>query len=187
VPLFRNRYRVESTRLRGWDYSAPAWYFVTICTKGHACCLGRISQGQMVLSEMGAIVAEEWQRTAVIRPDIRLDAWVVMPNHLHGIVIIDSGGTEAQSVGFERARPDRAHSAAKPGQLRPGSLGAIVGQVKSACTKRIRGLGHINFDWQPRFHDHIIRDEAELARIREYVLNNPAKWELDRYYSAHVS
>jgi REP element-mobilizing transposase RayT len=107
---------------------------------------------------------------------VELDAWVVMPNHLHGIVVISG----------ERARaPQRpSHRIARPvPRLRAGSLGAIIGQVKSVCTKRIRAAGHQEFAWQGRFYDHIIRDEASLDRIREYIDGNALTWEKDSLYA----
>jgi putative transposase len=89
MPLFRSRFRVESTRVRGWDYSAPAFYFVTICTRNRACNLGDIVDGALVPSVAGQIVTEEWLTTPEVRPNVGLDAWIVMPNHLHGIVVIN--------------------------------------------------------------------------------------------------
>jgi REP element-mobilizing transposase RayT len=169
--LYQNQYRIASARLKGWDYSKAGGYFVTICTANRRCHFGQIADGQMRLSPIGDILAAEWQRTAELRPNVILDAWVVMPNHIHGIIFIQDGG----------APPTTDPATEKP--LKPGSVGAIIGQVKSVCKKRIRANGDRSFDWQPRFHDHIIRDDADLARIREYIINNPAQWELDELYS----
>jgi putative transposase len=169
---FRNRYRVESTRLQGWDYASAGWYFVTLCTRGRTCWFGDIVDGEMFLSDAGLIVADEWQKTAEIRPYVELDQWIVMPNHLHGIIVLTGEGTAAP-------KPP-AHRSAKPvPRLQAGSLGAIIGQVKSICTKRIRAAGYPDFGWQSRFYDHIIRDESSLSRIREYIVGNPATWEKD--------
>jgi REP element-mobilizing transposase RayT len=85
---FKDKYRVESTRLPGWDYAGAGWYFVTICTWNRECLFGEIVDGEMRLSSIGEIVAEEWQKTPDIRPNVVLDEWVIMPNHLHGIIVI---------------------------------------------------------------------------------------------------
>ncbi len=169
--LFQNQYRVASTRLKGWDYSRAGGYFVTICTADQRCHFGQVVGGAIRLSPVGEIVAAEWQLTAEHRAHVTLDVWVVMPNHLHGIIVIQEDGVLPTT------------DAAREKPLKPGSLGAIVGQIKSVCKKRIIASGNRTFDWQPRFHDHIIRDYADLARIRKYIVNNPAQWELDELYS----
>ena len=87
---FKGKYRIGSTRLAGWDYSSDGWYFVTICTKDREGFFGNIENKTMVLNEIGKIVAEEWQKTETIRKNIALDEWVVMPNHVHGIVVIEN-------------------------------------------------------------------------------------------------
>ena len=171
MTLFRNQYRVDSARLKGWDYSRAGGYFITICTDKRQSHFGHIADGQMRLSPIGDIVAAEWQRTAELRSHVILDAWVVMPNHLHGIIVIQKDGVP-QSV-----------DGAGASSLKSGSVGAIIGQIKTVCKKRIKAMGVRTFDWQPRFHDHIIRDDADLARIREYIVNNPAQWELDELYA----
>ncbi len=90
MPLFRNKYRIESARLRGWDYRSPGWYFVTICARARQCFFGEVADGQIWLSDIGVIVADEWQNTPRVRSYVELDAWVVMPNHIHGIIIINN-------------------------------------------------------------------------------------------------
>jgi putative transposase len=174
---FRDRYRIESTRLSGWDYAGAGWYFVTLCTRNHTCFFGDVVDGVMHLSPIGEIVAEEWQKTPLIRPNVRLDEWVIMPNHLHGIIIIEPVETSRRDVS----------TTTTPSRLKAGSLGAIIGQVKSICTKRIWAIGYTDFAWQTRFYDHIIRNESSLKRIREYIVNNPAEWKEDRYYAGNLS
>ena len=90
MTLFRDRYRIESARLRGWDYSADGYYFITVCTKNRECFLGRIENEKMLPSPAGKLVEEEWERTEQVRPDVRLDAWIMMPNHVHGIVVLQN-------------------------------------------------------------------------------------------------
>jgi putative transposase len=171
MTLFKGKYRVESTRLRGWDYASAGWYFVTVCTRGRECFFGNVVDREMRLSPIGEIVAAEWQKTAEIRPNVKIDAWVVMPNHIHGIIVTQNNPVETTC---------RVVSTKTPTRLRANSLSAIVGQIKSVCTKRIWAMGFSNFAWQTRFYDHIIRDEESLNRIREYIINNPLNWERDK-------
>lgn len=195
MTLFRNLYRVASARHSQWDYAAPGWYFVTLCTRNYACVLGKIVRDMMVLSPAGRIVSEEWQRTAEVRPYVVLDAFVVMPNHLHGLIGIDST-TPAARQDDASADTDRSVETPRRGvstgsssktnnraRLHPHSLGAIIGQFKSVCTKRIRRDGYNDFAWQPRFHDHVVRSEQAFQRIRRYILENPTRWQRDCYFS----
>ncbi len=178
MSLFQNKYRIESTRLRGWDYSREGLYFVTICTHDRAHFFGEISAGEMQLSPIGEIMAEEWQKTPQIRSNVELDAWVVMPNHLHGIVVITH---QVQMPTVETARRVVSTNPNAPtARLQPHSLGAIIGQFKSVCTKRIWAAGFRYFAWQTRFYDHIIHDEKSLHKIREYIINNVGRWEQDK-------
>jgi REP element-mobilizing transposase RayT len=144
------------------------WYFVTICTHDRQCTLGEIVEGSVILSPAGLIVEEEWRRTPTVRPNVGLDEFVVMPNHVHGIVVLtgDSGKTSQRDISTKS-------------RLRPHSFGAMIGQFKSVCTKQIRGAGFSKFSWQARFYEHIIRDERSLESIRQYIEDNPAKWEFD--------
>ncbi|MGB2868629.1 MAG: transposase [Bacteroidota bacterium] len=176
MSLFRGKYRIESARLEGFDYTSPGSYFVTICTKDRIAWFGDIQKGEMHRSAIGEIVAEEWQKTPAIRPNVTLDEWRVMPNHFHGIVVIGETHVGVTTQPVETTR--RVVSTNQP-TLKPNSLGSIIGQFKSQCTKRIHATGNRDFAWQPRYHDHIIRDEDDLNRIREYIINNPANWDED--------
>jgi REP element-mobilizing transposase RayT len=133
----------------------------------------------MQLSDIGIIVAREWQKTPQIRPNIQLDEWVVMPNHLHGIIIINQLIETLRRNVSTNDNDDNPTTNNQP-RLKPNSVGSIIGQFKSVCTKQIREMGFTEFRWQNRFHDHIIRDEESLSRIRQYIIHNPAKWQLDR-------
>jgi REP element-mobilizing transposase RayT len=167
---YKNKYRVETTRLKNWDYSSAGWYFVTICTKNRKPYFGEILDDEMHLSPIGKILAEEWQKTAHLRPNVSLGEWVIMPNHIHGIIIIHS------DEDVETSRRDV--STEKP-RLRAKSLGAIINQIKSVSTKRIRAAGFTHFSWQRGYYDHIIRDNTDLDRIREYIIGNPYNWNED--------
>ncbi len=156
--LFRHRFRVPSARLPGWDYRWPGVYAVTICVKGQVCCLGEVVAPDVALSPLGVIVAEEWLAIPRTNPRVVLDEWIVMPDHLHGILRF---GTEARSI------PASGLSA--------GSLSAVVGQFKKRATKRIRA-GRRDFSWQERFFDQILRDDEDLERYRAYIRGNPGRW-----------
>ena len=175
MALFRNRYRIESARMRGHDYG-NGWYFVTICTHARICHFGTIHNGFMCLSDIGSIIVDEWIKTPIIRPYVELDKWIVMPNHMHGIITIAHRAIPTGMVGTpRRGVPTNPQSAWKP-----GCLGSIVCQFKMACTKRIRAAGFHDFAWQPRFHDVIIRNGTSLHHIRRYIMDNPATWTRDR-------
>ena len=170
----------RSIRLRDYDHTQNGAYFVTICTLQGVCLFGDVVDGEMVLNDYGAIVWEEWQRTAIVRANIELDAFVVMPNHVHGIiVIVDNDSTVGAT---RRVAPTNT----RPTGPKAGSLGAIVGQFKSVATKRIRQLSHVNVDipiWQRNYYEHIIRNEKSFNDIRAYIANNPAKWAEDSFYT----
>lgn len=154
--LFRNRYRVPSTRLPGWDYSWPGVYAVTICVQGRDRCLGEVVGDDVGLSPYGAIVAEEWLAIPGMHRHVNLDEWIIMPDHLHGILIFEA----------------REGPITQPAE----SLGRVVGQFKQRATKRIRARRHPDFSWQERYFDQILRDEENLNRYRAYIRENPARW-----------
>ncbi len=169
MTLYRNKYRIHTARLPRWDYASAAWYFVTVCTRDRARFLGEVVEHEMRLSQAGGIVAEEWLQTASVRTSVTLDTFIVMPNHIHGIIVLAAPSGETPRRGVST-----------PSRLRPGSLGSIMGQFRGACTRRIWHAGLRDFGWQPRFYDHVIRDERSLNEIREYIRNNPLKWDLDK-------
>jgi REP element-mobilizing transposase RayT len=160
--------RLRSIRLPTYDYSQGGAYFITICADDRRCLFGRIVDSRMQVNEVGAAIEEEWFRSPTIRK-IVLDAFVVMPNHVHGIVFMDSVGATGRSPA-PRSGPGR------------GSLGSFVGNFKAATTRRIRALS-LTPDkpvWQRNYYEHIIRDDKSLDAIREYIENNPANWATDR-------
>ena len=151
----------KSIRLIEYDYSQPGEYFVTICTYNHECILGEIINGEMCLNEIWKIVNEEWLQTAIIRPDIQLDSYVIMPNHIHGIIVIKD---ESPIL------PVGTHNCAFL-QRKPRSLGSIIAGFKSAATKRIHEIRDTPSlpIWQGRYFDHVIRCDKELNNIRDYI------------------
>ena len=178
MTLFKNLYRIESTRLKGYDYSSPGEYFITVRTRAKSCSLGEVVDGAVRLSPAGQIIAEEWGNTPKIRQNVRLDAWVIMPNHLHGIMVIEKSLVETH-----RDASLRMQNTFGPQR---NNLGSIVRGFKSASTKRIHLSGFLEFGWQPGFYDHIIRDGKDLDRIREYIRMNPTNWARDAESPANV-
>lgn len=166
----------RSIRLQGYDYTLAGAYFITICTWNQECLFG-----DMRLNAAGRAVADKWIKIGVIRHAIDLDEWVVMPNHFHGIVVIAGGGDPARDRGTARRCP---YGGKQFGQPVSGSIPTIVRSFKSAATKRINELRDTPGAklWQRNYWEHIIRNESELHRIREYIRNNPAQWEFDRLY-----
>ena len=185
MTLYKNKYRIESARYQNWDYTSNGYYFVTICTQNREYFFGDVMADKMQLSPVGKIVAEEWQKTSQIRSYIELDEWVIMPNHLHGIIIIKN---QPPQETFQRKTFQRnvSTTGTAKSRLKPKSLGSIVGQIKTSCTKRIWEAGFDDFEWQDRFYDHIIQDEESLHHIRKYIINNPLKWELDKNNPANL-
>jgi REP element-mobilizing transposase RayT len=157
MTLYQNKYRIESAHLRGWDYASDGSYFITICTHEREKFLGRIIQGKMQLNAYGTIVEKCWFDLPNHYKNIVLDAFVIMPDHIHAILIIDN----TLETG-----------------LRPVSTFEIVRALKSFSSRRMNELDKSpgKTRWQLHFHDHIIRDEQALCRIRQYIINNPSAW-----------
>ena len=161
----------HSIRLKGYDYSNHGAYFVTICSHEKKCIFGNVVDGKMLLNDLGKIVEAEWIKCGELRIDVALHAFVVMPNHFHGIVLIcdDDDG---------RGTARRAPTVEQFGKPVAGSLPTIVRAFKSAVTKRI----NIHRDtpgvpvWQRNYYEHVIRDDADYTRIAEYVADNPRRW-----------
>jgi REP element-mobilizing transposase RayT len=167
----------KSPRLQGYDYSQSGAYFVTICTHNRAHLFGEITEGAMMLNDAGAIAQERWLALPDHHPNVELDAFVVMPNHVHGIVILVGTGP-ALSVATDNAGVVTDNAGVVP------TLGTVIGSYKSGVTRRIREAQN-DPDlrvWQSRYHDHIIRTETALNHIREYIMYNPARWREDAFY-----
>ena len=176
---FQNRYKTTSFRLQNWDYGSNAAYFVTICCAQREHFFGKIENKQMILSNIGQIARDEWIKTPEIRPDmnITLDEFVIMPNHFHAIITIGKNK-------YNSRRTDTMHGVSKispKNQFGPQrkNLASIMRGFKSAVTTNARKM-NINFAWHPKFHDHIIRNDAEYHRIHNYIKNNPANWGNDK-------
>jgi putative transposase len=168
------RHRRRSLRAKWQDYSAAGCYFVTICSYERECIFGEIVDGAASLSEPGRIVEFHWRETPSIRRYVTIDAFVVMPNHLHGIITI----TPLEAIAENRSSDTAARGTA------PGSLGAIIQQIKGVTTRHInvlRGVTGVPV-WQRNYHEHVIRDADDLDRIRAYITANPFRWRDDEHH-----
>ena len=161
--------RRKPIRLRYFDYRRTGLYFVTICTDDRRSILGTIRGGEVNLSPLGDLTVACWKSIPEHSPNAELDLFVVMPNHVHGLIAIDS-------------RSDPSELKRRPGELRPGSLGAVVGLFKAAVTRTGRAEGFVGADpvWQRGFWEHIVRGPQALERIQRYIVENPSRWYCDR-------
>ncbi len=173
---FKNKYRASTTRLSHWNYAWPSMYYVTICTIDRICCLGDIRDGNVYLSEIGKIVFDEWLKTQTLRPYIELDDFIIMPNHLHGIIVIKDN-----DLGDLNRRDTARHvsTVRKFGYSQPKSLSSIIGSFKSAVSKKCHE-NNLDFYWQTNYYEHIIKNDEDYARIKEYIALNPINWEFSK-------
>jgi REP element-mobilizing transposase RayT len=180
MTLFRETYRIESARKPYWDYCCPGWYFVTICTKNRRPLFGKVVDDEVDLSAIGGYTAGCWQEVPAHHRNVEIDEFIVMPNHVHGIIVLTG--------------PERMPALRRRGQIKrtaeltsvhpqPGSLGAVVGSFKAAVSYWCR-THNLEFGWQARFHDRIIRGKNSLKAIREYIRENPANWRKDTLFVA---
>ncbi len=202
----------RSIRLKGYDYTQAGAYFVTLCVQGRACVLGEVADGQMQLNDWGRMAEECWTWLADQYPYVALDATVIMPNHLHGIIVMDDGGGESRRggsrsalmggsrttptggsqtaptddarTGDSRIAPTRIAPTTAPTMDKRKSLGRLVGAFKTVSTKRINEMRSTPgaMFWQRNYWEHIVRNDADLDRIREYIQNNPARWSEDQLH-----
>jgi len=196
----------QSIRLRDYNYSRAGAYFVTVCVFERECLFGELVDGEMRLNEAGRMVRECWDGIPDHFPHVELDAFIIMPNHLHGIFVLND---DASIVGARHASPDfpvqmaatdratharathaRATHASPlrgPGP-EPRSIGAMVGSFKSAVTKRINQSRNTPGApvWQRNYYERVIRGERELDGIRRYIVDNPAKWAEDENHPSRV-
>jgi REP element-mobilizing transposase RayT len=189
----------RSIRLKSYDYGSVGAYFITICAWKNECLFGSTGDGKIHLTSLGTIVEEEWLRTADLRANVRLDEYVIMPNHFHAIIWLtsertgtedrsgksptDGRGTPTDGRGTAcRAHPNFAIPAEKIGQPIAGTLPTIIRAFKSAVTVRVNKTRNSPGPpvWQRNYFERVVRDEEELHRFREYILLNPERWEEDK-------
>jgi putative transposase len=168
----RERKRI---RLKGYDYASPGPYFVTICVLGRDSVFGEITDGIISLSSYGEIVQQQWQWLFEQYDYLQSDEFMVMPNHFHGIIHImgnDHCGYQEDGRDSERNGHNRSLRKIKP-------LPQLVGAFKTRSSKLIHQTAEISFQWQKSYYEHIVRNEKELHRIRDYIANNPINWQTD--------
>ena len=161
----------SSIRLKNYDYSQPGAYFVTICTQNRSCLFGEINEGELLLADPGRMIAMWWLELSSKFPTASLDSYVVMPNHIHGIICTDNEMDSITGQGAHAGAP----------------LPTVIQWFKTMTTNAyIRGVKSGSFPpfegklWQRNYYEHVIRNERELKSIRLYISQNPAKWHLDR-------
>ena len=218
---FRNKYRIQSHRMPNWDYAGSGYYFITIVTQNRECNLGNIVNTSMILSDFGKIVENEWYKSFEIRSELFLDEFILMPNHLHAIIILEkiknekttnmnglhgthgtgTHGTHVETHGRaslqspEQSIKQSIKQSIEPIFIRkPKSISSFIAGFKSAINSKIDdyiGENNLNIPkynrnnhfFQPNYHDHIIRNNAEYKRIKNYIINNPLNWDKDKFYN----
>ena len=179
----------RSIRLSGYDYSQAGAYFVTLCEVTRQCLFGDIKDGEMRPNSYGEVILACWNEIPDHFPGVELDAFVLMPNHVHGVLVLPGDALSAEHpthpVGARHASPSLGHaspSLGHPAPVSPPTLGTIIGSFKSAATRHINLLRDTPSEpvWLRNYFERVIRNEAELNKIREYITYNPANWDTDK-------
>lgn len=160
-----------SIRLKDYDYSQPGAYFVTVCVKGQKCLLGNDNKGQIHPSPIGKVTTKFWDEIPEHFENAQLEAFVFMPNHLHGIIIL------RDKVGVQYIEPLQKNEFQN---ILPGSIGSIIRSYKAVVRRWCKRNNYLNFQWQRNYYEHIIRNTKELKQIQEYIINNPLRWKYDK-------
>ena len=188
---YKNKYRIQSHRMPGWDYSGNGMYFITLVTQNRDCNLGEIVKNKIILSDFGIIVKNEWEISFEIRDELFCDDYIIMPNHLHAIVIIEKPIVNTHVDTHGRAYQQ---STTKSNFIRkPKSISSFIAGFKSAINSKIDDyIDKHNLDipkynrnnhfFQSNYHDHIIRNDVSFQRIKNYIINNPLKWNNDNLF-----
>ena len=218
---YQNKYRIQSTRLQNWDYAGNGIYFITIVTQNHECILGQIKNNKMILSDFGKIVKNEFLKSFEIRDELFLDEFIIMPNHLHAIIILKKtnkielndelndlkngshdllDGSHVETHGRaslqQQQQPTLSEKLKNQSifMRKPKSISSFIGGFKSAINTKIDDYidknnlkipkyNKNNHFFQTNYHDHIIRNDKSFARIKNYIINNPKKWNIDKFNS----
>jgi REP element-mobilizing transposase RayT len=187
-----DKHHRRSIRLKGYDYSQAGMYFITICCQDRICRFGQIvktgddGRPEMILNEYGHIAFNEWLKTTEIRNNIELGEFVIMPNHIHGIIRITCRGESHSPIENNVLHSPKGECNTNRGEcntpLRSPSqtIGAIVRGYKSSVTKQLGLLGFDGKLWQRNYHEYIIRNENSYLKISEYIKNNPLNWDIDK-------
>ena len=197
---FQNKYRIPSARLQNWDYGSNGAYFVTICTQHRECYFGDIVVRDainrvcttginhvctMELSEIGKLAEQYWMEIPNHFPFVELGNFVVMPNHVHGILIINKMGDNVETRLIASLQSESSETnGGITGDNNPmlnQNISRIIRWYKGRCSFEMRKI-HADFGWQSRFHDHIIRNAQSFENIQNYIADNPMKWNADKFY-----
>ena len=194
---FQNKYRISSARLHSWDYSLNGAYFITICTQNREHFFGKIENQKMQLSEIGKLATQFWLEIPNHFPFIELENFVVMPNHIHGILIMNNILVETRFIASNNETNNETNVETRfIASRQDNNIGGICGDknpmlhdniskiirwYKGRCSFESRKIDS-NFGWQSRFHDHIIRNSNSFEIIQNYIVENPLKWKNDKFY-----
>ena len=197
---FKKQYRIESSRASWWNYAGGGTYFITICTKNKEHFFGKIKNNKMELSRCGVLANVFWHEIKTHTKNVELGAFVVMPNHIHGILklkptdIVETGhalSLQCQNNGPFEKTPLSSNEKSKVPSIQnthyrlrnigKNSVSSIIGSYKSAVTKHANRMGIAN-GWQTRFHDHIIRNDEEYQSINNYIESNVMNWKDDNFF-----
>ncbi len=169
--------RRRSLRLKGYDYAQPGYYYITICAQNRECLFGDITNSHMHLNDPGKIINRIWKEIPQFYKGIGIDEYVIMPNHIHGIIIIENGNPIGQAQGPAPTI----------------TLPDLIKRYKTLTTRKyIDGVRSNSWKpfkkrlWQRNYYEHIIRNDIELDEIRKYITDNPAKWAEDKDNSANI-
>ncbi len=184
---FKNKYRIQSNRWKNWDYSSCGAYFITICTKNRINYFGKIIDDEMQLSEIGEMAYHFWDEIPNHFSFVLLDEFIVMPNHIHGIIIIndttnvtvETPKLDVSTVTTATTNKKQTHNASL--KWKSGTLGVVINQYKRICTINARKTNP-DFAWQSNYYDHVIRNYKSYRNIKNYILNNPKNWENNKWY-----
>ena len=190
MSLFKNRYQTESNRLKNWDYSSEAIYFITLVAQNRECIFGAINDNKMILNDNGKIIETELLKSITIRERWFFHNYVIMPNHIHLLVEIkkDNSISSVETHCSASLPSASLQSESKPQKLsrRPNSISSFVAIFKSVTNKQINVM--MNYDantiWQSNYHDHIVRNYNSFDTIYHYIKNNPKNWNTDSINSS---
>ncbi|NQU99739.1 MAG: transposase [Parcubacteria group bacterium] len=190
MTLFKNKYRIESTRLPNYNYSSDGAYFVTICTKNKQHFFGEIMNGKLSNTKQTEIAKKCWFDLPNHYSNCVLDKFIIMPNHVHGVIFIDNGvggiDTSGVETGLKPVSTNNVnhikHNQINNQYTKHYSLSEIIRGFKTFTARRINEMQNASGQpfWQPRFYEHIIRNDRTLNKIRQYIIDNPANWQDDR-------
>ena len=179
-----NKHHRRSIRLKGYDYTKAGAYFITICTAQHQHLFGDIVNGEMQLSRYGETVRFNWDNLPKRYRNVELDAFIIMPNHVHGIIVLTDNGLEGAGLESLSVESDKLLVKPAPTKTKLHGLSEIVRGFKTFSARRINQIRRMTgvSVWQRGYYEHIIRNEESLMAIREYIINNPLCWEKDQLY-----